>query len=188
MKSTDTSTRAFRSGVHAPALTVLALTALALSACGGGFHAAPPTSQNAAPTLSSIAPQSIDQDTTQTLAFTVNDAGGGGAVTLTATSSNPAVIPTESLTLGGNGRLRTLTLTPAEDATGMAGVVITATDAKGQQSTGNFNVTVRAVEKSIASYAASTFAQSENDTPVRVSGFTFLQDADDTATFDPLLQ
>ena len=192
MKSTDTSRSVLRDGTCVPALMLLAVTALALSACGGGPHApaaAAPTPQNMAPTVSAITAQSIDQDTsTQALAFTVNDEGGGGAVTLTATSTNTAVIPAESITLGGNGGSRTVTVTPAEDATGTAGVVITATDPQGLQSTSNFNVTVRAVEKSIASYTTTTFAQSENDAPVPVSGFTFVQDADTDTTFDPLLQ
>jgi Bacterial Ig domain len=192
MKSTDTSIRAFHGGAHVPALLLLAVTTLTVSACGGDPHApaaAAPTPQNMAPTVSAIAAQSIDQDTsTQALAFTVNDEGGGGAVTLTATSTNTTVIPTESITLGGNGGSRTVTITPAEDATGSAGVVITATDPQGLQSTSNFNVTVRAVEKSVANYTAATFAQAENDTPVQVSGFTFVQDADDDTTFDPLLQ
>lgn len=192
MKPTNTSTRAFRGGTRVPALMLVAVTALAVSACGGSTRApggAAPIPQNMAPTVSAIAAQSIDQDTsTQALAFTVNDEGGGGAVTLTATSTNPAVIPAENITLGGNGGSRTITAIPAEDATGTAGVVITATDAQGLQSTSNFNVTVRAVEKSISAYAATTFAKAEDETPAQVSGFTFVQDADDDTTFDPLLQ
>ncbi len=189
MKSIDTSTKPLRGGTPVPALLLLAVTALAVTACGGGGGVSTPAPQNMAPTLSAISAQSIDQDTaTQALAFTVNDESGAGAVTLTATSLNPAVVPVENITLGGSGGSRTITVTPAEDATGTAGVVITATDPQGQQSTGGFNVTVRAVEKSISSYATSTFTQSENDTPAQVSGFTFVQDADADTTFDPLLQ
>jgi hypothetical protein len=47
---------------------------------------------------------------------------------------------------------------------------------------------VKAVSQSIATYTNSTFALMEGDTPVQVSGFTFVQDADDDATFAPLLQ
>jgi hypothetical protein len=178
MKSTTTSL----------ALLAAVTAALAVTACGNG-SSTPAAPQNVAPTVSAIPAQSIDQDTpTPALAFSVNDESGPGTVTLTASTSNAAVIPIEGITLGGSGSARTITLTPSEDATGVANIAVTATDPTGLQSTAHFDVTVRAVEKSIANYTTMTFAESETDTPAQVSGFTFVQDADEDTTFDSLLQ
>ena len=157
--------------------------------CGGGGSGSGsmPTPKNAAPTITAIASQTINQDTPAgPLAFTVNDDGGAGIIVV-ASSSNASLIPPSGLALGGTGSARTITVTPAEDATGSATVTVSATDSGGQSSSAMFTVTVNAVTKSVASYTNTTFGQMENDTPVQVSGFTFLQDADDT-TFAPLLQ
>src|SRR6185312_15128335 len=178
-------------GTNVPALVLLMVMALAVTACGGGGGSSspPPAPQNVAPTLSTVGAQTIDQDTsTGAVSFTVSDDTGPGGVTLTAASSNATVIPAEGISLGGTGGSRTITLVPSEDATGQTNVTITAKDSQGLTTTGTFAVTVRSVEKSILTYATTTFAQSESDTPAPVSGFTFVQDADDDTSFDSLLQ
>jgi predicted small lipoprotein YifL len=176
-------------GTNVPVLVLLMVTALAVTACGGGGSSLPPAPQNAAPTIGAIGAQTIDQDTsTGAVSFTVNDDSGPGGVTLTATSSNAAVIPAGGISLDGTGGARTITLVPSEDATGQTNVTITAKDPQGLTTTGTFAVTVRAIEKSILTYATTTFGQSENETPAQVSGFTFVQDADDDTSFDSLLQ
>jgi len=177
-------------GTNVPALVLLMVTALAVTACGGGGGSSLPAApQNVAPTLGAIGAQTIDQDTsTGAVSFTVSDDTGPGGVTLTAASSNATVIPAEGISLGGTGGSRTITLVPSEDATGQTNVTITAKDSQGLTTTGTFAVTVRSVEKSILTYATTTFAQSESDTPAPVSGFTFVQDADDDTSFDSLLQ
>src|SRR5262245_56645228 len=99
-------------GTNVPALVLLMVTALALTACGGGDDSSwPPAPQNVAPTISAIGAQTIDQDpSTGALSFTVNDDAGRGGVTVTATSSNAAVIPADGISLGGTGGSRTITL------------------------------------------------------------------------------
>jgi hypothetical protein len=176
------------SGWVAP-LALLA-TAAVVTGCGGGGSSGPaPGPQNAAPTVSSISPQAINQDTsTQPLAFTVNDDGGVGGVSVLVSSENSTLFPSYGLVLGGSGGSRTVTVMPAEDAIGSARVSVTAVDAQGMSTSVIFPVTVNAVTQSVASYTNSTFALMEGDTPVQVSGFTFVQDADDDATFAPLLQ
>ncbi len=67
-------------------------------------------------------------------------------------------------------------------------MTITATDTQGMSSSVSFTVSVAAVTKSYTSYTNAAFAQTESDTPAQVSGYTFLQDADDDSTFTPLLQ
>ena len=79
-------------------------------------------------------------------------------------------------------------MTPAEDATGAASVTVTAVDANGNASNAAFPVTVSAVSQSVTTFTNSTFALMEGDTPVAVGGVTYVQDADDEATFAPLLQ
>jgi hypothetical protein len=176
-----------------PAVLMLAVTALAVTACGGGGGGSgsgpAPAPQNAAPTLSPFSAVMIDQDTsTGAIAFTIADDGGVGALKIVATTSDTAIIPTDGVQLAGTGASRTITLTPAEDATGQATITVSAQDAQGLTTNSSFGVAVRAVEKSITGYTNSTFGLADSDTPAQVSGFTFVQDANDETTFDPLLQ
>jgi hypothetical protein len=168
-------------------LLMLAITAF-VSGCGGG-SVTPASMQNAAPTLSLLTAQTVTQGTpTAALPFTVSDDGGTDTLTFAVTSTDPTLLPGRGLVLGGSGGSRTLTVTPGEDATGTANVTVTATDSGGKFASVTFPVTVKAVSQSIAAYTNTAFALMENDTPVAVSGFTFVQDADDDATFAPLLQ
>ncbi|MEJ1960501.1 MAG: Ig-like domain-containing protein [Gammaproteobacteria bacterium] len=172
-------------------IVMLVAIATAVSGCGGNGSGSgmTPTPQNTAPQLSPVTSQTINQDTpTAALAFTVNDDGGAAAVTLMAASTNADLLPASGIALGGSGGARTITVTPAEGATGSATVTIVATDAQAKTASASFTVTVAAVTKSIASYTSTAFAQMENDSPAQVSGITFVQDADDEATFTPLLQ
>ena len=166
----------------------LLATAAVLTGCGGGSGSAP-MSQNMAPILSPLVAQTVNQDTsTPALAFTVSDDGGVGSVMLSVSSSDATILPAYGLALGGTGGNRTITVTPAEDAVGTANVTVTAVDAQGKTASVMFPVTVSAVSQSIAAYTNSTFALMEGDMPTQVSGFTFVQDADDDATFASLLQ
>ncbi|MCB2043734.1 MAG: tandem-95 repeat protein, partial [Rhodoferax sp.] len=73
---------------------------------------------NAAPTISAIADQTTDEDTTLgPLAFTIGDLESGpGGLTVTATSLNTGLLPQAGIVLGGSGANRTITLTPAANA------------------------------------------------------------------------
>jgi hypothetical protein len=176
-------------GTRVPAVLMLAATVLTVAACGGGGSGTGSAPSSPSPKVSALMSQTINQDTpTPALAFTVSDDGGPDALTLSVISSNPAIVPVDGITLAGSGANRTLTATPAEDATGTTNVTVQATDAQGLVGVSSFTLTVQAVQRSIASYTNSTFAQGENDTPAQVSGFTFVQDADAENTFDPLLQ
>jgi hypothetical protein len=177
------------SGVRSPAVTMLAIAALVAGCGGGSGSGTPPLPTNAPPTVSVVAAQTINQDTsTGPLAFSVSDEGGADSVTLAVSTSNASIVPVGGIVLSGAGASRTVTITPAEDATGQLTVTITAMDAQGLAFGRVIGVTVNAVQQSVASYTTTTFAQMENDTPAQVSGFTFVQDADDETTFDSLLQ
>ena len=75
----------------------------------------------------------------------------GGMVTpasllvVTASSSNPDLVPNQNLVLGGSGTNRTLTITPLANQFGNALVTITATDTNGASSSQMFLLAVNAV-------------------------------------------
>ncbi len=164
---------------------------LALAACSGGGYGSPdPAPANTAPRITGLANQMVNQDTsTGALGFTVSDdESGAGAVTVTASSSDASIVAQDAIVLAGTGGSRSIELVPSEDATGSVNIAVTATDPQGLSSSLTFGLTVRAVEQSIAAFTTTTFAIPEDGDPQIVRGITFVQDADDPATFDPLLQ
>jgi hypothetical protein len=171
---------------------LLAATALAVAACGGGSGDDPYTPPaNTAPTVSAIGDQSIAQDTSvSALAFAISDAeSDAGALRVIATSSDTALLPAGNVVLGGSGANRTLKLTPAESATGSATVSLTVTDPQGQSTTRNFRLTVNAVLVSFTGWTTDTFAVAEDEASRAMLGFTLNSDADDNeSAFSALLQ
>jgi len=85
---------------------------------------------NTAPTISKIANQTINEDTsTAALAFTVGDAETAAAsLTVSAGSSNATLVPASGLVLGGSGASRTIKITPAAGQTGAATITVTVSD------------------------------------------------------------
>ncbi|HEV8334176.1 MAG TPA: hypothetical protein VGQ22_22320 [Steroidobacteraceae bacterium] len=168
-----------------------ALSAGLLTACGGGGYDKPPAPAQQAPTIAGLADQSLPQDTTTpVLNFQVNDAdSGAGTVIVTATSSDPAIIPAEGVVLGGSGANRTLQITPAPEVFGSATITIRATDPDGLAAQQAIRVTVNGVFVSFTTTVSDMFPVDENGDQHLLSGFTFTQDADDDpAAFDVLLQ
>ncbi|MGH7261676.1 MAG: beta strand repeat-containing protein, partial [Nitrospiraceae bacterium] len=142
--STNGGTTAFSTATDTAALTVTAV--------------------NDAPTITALADQTIAEDgTTGALAFTVSDVEtAAGSLTVTATSSNPALIPNGNLTLvnlgGGNW---TIAATPALNQFG-GPVTITVTVNDGTTTTNEtFDVTVTAVNDAptITALADQTIAE-----------------------------
>ena len=174
---------------------IAALTA-ALAACGGGGGYdgggnSPPPAAKQAPQIVGLANQSLPQDTsTPVLSFQVSDPDSGvNAVTVTATSSDPTIIPAAGIVLGGSGANRTLQITPAAEAFGNAMITIRAVDSDGLFAQQVIGVTVNGVFVSFTSTVIDAFGDAENAEPRSLRGFTFTQDADDDPTaFDALLQ
>jgi len=85
---------------------------------------------NDAPTISNLTDQTINQDTnTGALAFTVGDIEtAAGSLTVSASSSNPALVPNANIVFGGSGANRTVTVTPAAGQTGTATITVTVSD------------------------------------------------------------
>jgi Big-like domain-containing protein len=174
---------------------VAVLIAAGLAACGGGGGYgggnSPPPAAKQAPTIVGLANQTLPQDTsTPVLSFQVSDADSGvNAVTVTATSSDPAIIPAAGIVLGGSGANRTLQITPAAEAFGNATITIRAVDPDGLFAQQMIGVTVNGVFVSFTSTVIATFGDAENAEPRTLRGFTFTQDADDNPNaFDQLLQ
>src|SRR6266511_4612914 len=101
---------------------------------------------NTAPTISNIADQSIDEDTTSgALSLTVGDGEtAAGSLTLSGSSSNPVLVPNGNIGFGGAGANRTVTVSPALNQNGTATITVTVSD--GQLSANDsFVLTVNAV-------------------------------------------
>jgi predicted small lipoprotein YifL len=170
---------------------VLAATTLVVAACGsdGRGPAAPPPAANTAPVMSVVADRSVDQDTSVgPIELGIADReSAAGTLTLTASADSAGVFPADGLLLDGSGTTRTLTLTPLESATGTTAITLTLTDPDGASVARTFNVTVNARAASMRSAALTTFAKTETDDATAVNGYTFSQDADDPAIFEPLI-
>lgn len=79
---------------------------------------------------------------TPALAFTVNDSQiSPGSLVVTATSSNPTLVPNANLVLGGSSSNRTVTVTPVTNQTGYVTVNLAVSDGTLSSSTA-FMVTV----------------------------------------------
>nr|HPO07303.1 SUMF1/EgtB/PvdO family nonheme iron enzyme [bacterium] len=102
---------------------------------------------NTNPTISDIANQSTNEDTAKSgIAFTVGDSEtAAGSLTVTGTSSNTTLVPNASITFGGSGANRTVTITPAANQSGTTTITITVQDGDGGSATDQFVLTVNAV-------------------------------------------
>jgi len=84
---------------------------------------------NSAPVISSIANRSISNAQSPEIPFTVSDAESSAAsLSVSATSSNPLLIPTSGILLGGSGSNRTVVLIPALNLFGTANITLTVSD------------------------------------------------------------
>ena len=104
-------------------------------------------SENDLPTITSIANQTINEDTqTGDLGFTVGDVEtAAGSLTLKAVSSNPTLVPDANVTFSGSGASRTVRVTPAAQGFGSATITVTVTDADGGAASRSFAVNVTSV-------------------------------------------
>ncbi|MGZ4975031.1 MAG: lamin tail domain-containing protein, partial [Limisphaerales bacterium] len=96
------------------------------------------------PTVSSIANQSIDANTSVgPLTFTVNDAETAAtSLIVTTTSDNQTLLPNANISVGGSGIVRNITLHPVSGQTGTALVTITVKDTDNMTATSSFNLFV----------------------------------------------
>lgn len=87
------------------------------------------TPVNDSPTIANIADQVTAKNTPKTITFTVGDIDDPViSLTLAGRSSNPFLLPEGSISFGGSGISRTVSLTPATNLTGTALVTLTVSD------------------------------------------------------------
>jgi hypothetical protein len=101
------------------------------------------TSVNDAPTISNIPNQTIAKNSsTGPIAFTVGDMDNNpGSLTVSATSSNPTLVPACNIRFGGSGANRAVTVTPTRKKVGAARITVTVSDGLATVST-SFTITV----------------------------------------------
>jgi len=85
---------------------------------------------NDLPTISNIPNQTTLQNTpTPPVNFTVGDIEtAADLLSVSGSSSNPTLVPNASITFGGSGANRTVTVTPAANQTGTATITVTVND------------------------------------------------------------
>ena len=91
---------------------------------------AAPKPDNTPPTVATIADQTTSQDTaTPPISFTVGDAETAASnLTVYATSSDQALLPTNNIVFGGSDSNLTVTLTPIAGATGTVAITVFVND------------------------------------------------------------
>jgi hypothetical protein len=96
-----------------------------------------PPPSNTPPVISPIASQSTTQDVAVVgIPFTIGDQeSSASSLALSASSSNPTLIPNANVVFGGSGSNRTVTLTPAAGKSGTANITVTVGDGVASTST-----------------------------------------------------
>lgn len=90
----------------------------------------------AAPRISTIPPQTLQQDSSSVLHFSVEPVPTDTSTfTITVTTDNQVLLPNGSILVAGSGADRTLTIQPARGKTGQAKVTLTVTDWKAVKQT-----------------------------------------------------
>ena len=101
-------------------------------------------SVNDLPTISNITDRTINEDTpTGLIPLTITDVETPAAsLTLSASSSNPTLVPATNIVFGGIGSARTVNIRPATNQYGLATITITVQDANGGSTSDSFLLTV----------------------------------------------
>jgi subtilisin family serine protease/subtilisin-like proprotein convertase family protein len=97
---------------------------------GWGLTVTTTGSAAAAPTISNIAdPTTAVNTATAAIPFTVDDADTAAtSLVLTASSSNPTLVPAANIVFGGSGSSRTVKVTPASGQVGTATITVKVSD------------------------------------------------------------
>lgn len=125
------------------------------------------------PTISPMIDRVVNKNSsTPAIPFTVGDTDTPlNSLTVSATSSNPLVVPTSGIVFSGSGTNRTVTITPAPGQSGVSEIAISVNDGKWSDSS-TFTLTVGGVLVSQAADAAvrDTAGPSEQSNSTTVLG------------------
>jgi len=131
---------------------------------------------NGAPKISTIPPQTINEDSpSAAIPFTVQaPVTPASLLAVTASSSNPNLVPNQNITLGGSGTNRTITLTPLHDQFGNAMITLTVTDTNTASASTSFQLAVNSVNDAPTLNAIGdiTIAEDAGTNSVSFSGIT----------------
>lgn len=131
------------------AAAVLGLAVLA--ACGS-----PPATP--APTISGIGDRSTGSNQPVSVEFTVADANLAG-LSVSARSSDQAVVADAGLSFTGSGATRTLQITPVTDAAGVTTITVTVTNVAGRSASTSFQLAIEADQRKRNASDAAWFDQ-----------------------------
>ncbi|MFN8373153.1 MAG: Calx-beta domain-containing protein [Anaerolineae bacterium] len=123
------------------------------------------TPVNDPPTISNIGNQTTNEDTAMgTVAFVVNDPEQtlGTGLTLSATSSNPALVPVVNITLNRILIAGFVNATPLANQNGTTTITITVTDPQGLTASDSFILTVNPVNDAPTNITLSNNTVAEN--------------------------
>ncbi len=114
------------------------------------------------PKIGKIADQSIKEDKTRTVSFTVSDEDTKtSALKVKASSSNTKVLKTSGIKLSGTGKTRKVKLSPVKNASGKATVTLTVSDGA-LTAKRSFKVTVKAVNDAPTISKISSFSMNRS--------------------------
>jgi hypothetical protein len=135
---------------------------------------------NAKPTISPVpGDRSIDEDATATIEFDVHDFEQNTAgITVTATSSNPELVPDEAIEITGNAGERTMTIEPLADQSGETTIELTIADLSGGERVVSFDLTVDPVNDAPVLTAPAEPSTTE-DVALVFDGTLSIEDVDD---------
>jgi hypothetical protein len=136
---------------------------------------------NAVPIIAGLSNATILEDATLgPISFTVADAETPASnLVLAVSSSNPTLVPDGNIVLGGGGTNRSLTITPAANASGIATITVSAADPDFGWNSTNFTLTVTA-QNDAPSLSAVADQTTPEDTPTSALPIT-IGDADHSA-------
>src|SRR6185369_12267661 len=130
---------------------------------------------NGRPTISSFTNQVTPEDIpTAAIPFTINDAETSpGLLTLSATSSNPTLVPVTNIVFGGSGSSRTLVVTPALTLFGTSTISVIVSDGVAS-ATNSFLLTVTSVNDppTLTALTNRTILEDAGLQTVNLSGIT----------------
>jgi hypothetical protein len=115
------------------------------------------------PLLEDVPDKTINEDTELQVSFSTGD-GAATVASVTASSSNPTLVPYANLSLTGAGSARTLRVTPAANQSGAALITLTVTESGGAAFSTTFTLTVTEVND------APTFTSAGDQTVNEDSG------------------
>ena len=162
------------------------------------FDVGTPVPSNEAPTISAINNQVTDKGkATSVIPFTIGDADTPGALTLSVTSSNTALVPVGNIFLGGSALNRTVFISLAADQEGVSTITITVSDSgpgTAKSASTSFTLTVAANnaptissiadQSTIQNGAIAAVAFTVGDTETAAASLT-VAGASDNATLIP---